>query len=337
MPESDDNGPRARNTDRAGWRMKLPEPPPRLDDARLLEYRHPTELPMLWLSLVTLAILLVGAAMLKNKEIVLGLVAIWVAMIVTSLQASTHNLLRGVEVTPTQFPAIYQIVQELSQRFRAPPTRVFIVRQLSVRVETLGFRAPYTIVLPSQLLDSLEGDQLRYALGRAIGHICFGHPRIALLLGGDELTLPALLSWVAQIRNLVLGGYRRGQMLSADRAGILASSVKVAIESQVKLAVGNAQAREVRGEDLIDQAYQLSRGVSRLHAWLIMLQSATPPLIYRLEAMVEWAGLPPRETGTNAHPRADEDIKQAAMGSQEQAAQDGKVGTTPNHTRGGKP
>lgn len=115
MPESDDNGSRARNTDRggAGWRMKLPPTPPRLDAVRLLEYRHPTELPMLWLSLVTLAILLVGAAMLKNKEIVLGLVGIWVAMIGTSLQAATHNLLRGVEVTSTQFPAIYQIVQEL--------------------------------------------------------------------------------------------------------------------------------------------------------------------------------------------------------------------------------
>jgi hypothetical protein len=30
---------------------------------------------------------------------------------------------------------------------------------------------------------------------------------------------------------------------------------------------------------------------------LIKLASAMPPLIYRLEAMVEWAGLPVREPG----------------------------------------
>jgi hypothetical protein len=42
------------NTARDGWRFKLPSAPPRLDDTRVLDYRHLTQLPMLWLSLVTL-------------------------------------------------------------------------------------------------------------------------------------------------------------------------------------------------------------------------------------------------------------------------------------------
>jgi Zn-dependent protease with chaperone function len=290
-PESG-SGLRVRDVVGAGW--SIPATPPRLEDARLLEYRHPTELPMLCLALATLAILLVGAVVFKHKAILLGIVGIWLAMIFASLQAVTYNLLRGVEVTPSQFPAVYKMVQELRQRFQAPPTRVFVVRQFSVEPETLGFRAPYTIVLPSLLLDSLAEHELRYVLGRALGQIRFGHTRIAILLGGDKSTLPDLLSWIAQVRNIIFSGYRRAQVLSADRAGILASGQRVAIETLGKLSLGNSQMREVRKEDLIDQAYELSRGVSRFQAWLIiLLHSSRPPMFLRLRAMVEWAGLPP--------------------------------------------
>ena len=294
-PESG-SAPRGRDVGPAGW--NIPTTPARLEDARLLEYRHPTELPTLCLALATLAILVVGALVFKHKGILLGIVGIWLAMIFASLQAVTYNLLRGVEVTPSQFPALYQMVQELRQRFQAPPTRVFVVRRFSVETETLGFRAPYTIVLPSQLLDSLENDEFRYVLGCALGHIRFGHTRMAILLGGDESTLPDLLSWIAQVRNIVFSGYRRAQVLSADRAGILASGPRIAIETLGKLSVGNSQVREVREEDLVDQAYELSRGVSRMQAWLIiLLHSSTPPMFLRLRAMVEWAGLPPPKVG----------------------------------------
>jgi Zn-dependent protease with chaperone function len=297
-------GPRVRDAVGAGW--SIPATPPRLEDARLLQYRHPTELPMLCLALATLAILLAGAVVFKHKAILLGIVGIWLAMIFASLQAVTYNLLRGVEVTPSQFPVIYKIVRELRQRFQAPPTRVFVVRQFSLEPQTLGFRAPYTIVLPSLLLDSLEDDELRYVLGRALGQIRFGHTRTAILLGGDKSTLPDLLSWIAQLRNIVFSGYRRAQVLSADRAGILASGLRVAIETLGKLSLGNSQVREVREEDLIDQAYELRRGVSRLQACLIILfHSATPPMFLRLRAMVEWAGLPPPKLGVVAKRNSD--------------------------------
>ena len=288
----------------AGWNISAR--PPRLEDARLLEYRHPSELPMLCLALATLAILLVGAVLFKQKGILLGIVGIWLAMIFASLQAATYNLLRGVEVTPSQFPAVHRMIEELRERFQAPPTRVFVVRQFSVEPETLGFRAPYTIVLPSLLLDSLEKDELRYVLGRALGQIRFGHTRIAILLGGDKSTLPDLLSWIAQVRNIVFSGYRRAQVLSADRAGILASGQRVAIETLGKLSLGNSQVREVQEEALIDQAYELSRGVSRLQAWLIiLLHSSAPPMFLRLRAMVEWAGLPPPKLGVEQQGNSD--------------------------------
>jgi Zn-dependent protease with chaperone function len=252
---------------------------------------------MLCLSLVIVAILLVGAAVLKHKVILLGIAGIWLSMIATSFQAVTCNLMRGAEVTPTQFPEIYRIVQELSRRFKAPPTRVFVVRRFSAEAEAIGFKAPYAIVLPSLLLDLLKPDELRYVLGRALGQIRFGHTRVAILLGGDETMLPEPFALVARARNLVFAGYRRARAFSSDRAGILASGVEAAIEAEVKISVGVSQVSQVRGDDLVDQAYELTRGVSRLKAWLITLQSATPPLIYRLKAMVESAGRPHLDLG----------------------------------------
>jgi hypothetical protein len=296
MQASDAREPRHRNIERPGWRLKLPATPLHLDDSRLLDYRHPAERPMLGWSLVTLAALLVAVAVFEKKEVVLAVLGVWLSMILTSLQATIYNTLRGAEVTPSQFPAIYQIVQELCQRFQMPPTRVFIYRKLSVETEIFVLRVPHVIALPSLLLDSLEPGQLRYVLGQAMGRIRFCHPLMEILLGGDESALPTVLSWVARIRDLVFAGYRRAQVLSADRIGVLAAgSVVTAIEVQTKLSVGTVQMREVRADDLIDQAYRLTRGVSRLQAKLIALQSTTPPLIYRLEAMVEWAGLPSRE------------------------------------------
>lgn len=285
-------------TERFGWRLKLPATPLSLDDSRLLEYRCPVERPRLWFSLTVLAIMLAAATWIDDRDVLYGVAGLWVAMIFASLQAVAYNTLRGAEVTPTQFPEIYQMAQELCRRFHAPPTRVFVIRSQRVEIETLGFRAPYVIVLTSLLLDSLDSEQLRYAMGRALGEICFGHSRISILLGGDKDTLPAVFSWIAQIRDLVFASYRRAQTLSADRAGILACrSVRVAIETQARLAVGNNQVREVRGEDLLDQAYKLSQGVDRLQTALITLQSPTPLLLHRLQAMVEWAGLPLREPG----------------------------------------
>jgi Zn-dependent protease with chaperone function len=305
MEHSDRSGPRADNAHRAGWRLELPATPLRLDDARLSEYRHPRELPMLILSVAAFAILLVGVAFLKQKAILLGVAGVWLAMIATSLQAVTYYRLSGAEVTSTQFPAIFQIFEELCQRFQAPPTRVFVIRRFSNEAEVLGFRAPYTIVLPSALLDSLEPDQLRCVLGRALGQIRFGHTQIAILLGGDASALPVLFSWIARSRNLVFAGYRRAQVLSADRAGILASGVAVSIALRIKLSVGNSQAREVRADDLIDQAYELTGGLSRFHTWLIMLKSTTPPLIYRLAEMIKWAGRPLLNSEMNLHRGAD--------------------------------
>lgn len=283
---------RAVNADNS-WKLKVPAAPPQLEDARLLTYRHPFEKPALAISVVLIVALLVGAFLFEQKEIALGLVAAWLSMIVVSIQAVTFNTLRGAEVTPTQFPAIYRSVEELRRRFQAPPTKVFVIESPFPEAHAFGFRAPYVIVLHSALVDALDPDELCVVLGQQLGQICFGHTRTAILLGGDETSLPIFLSWLAALRDLLFTWYRRVKIMSADRAGVLAcGSVRTASRTQVKLAVGPTLIAEAHPDELIAQAFRVSQGSSRVQATLIQLQSPTPPLIHRLRALVAWGGLP---------------------------------------------
>lgn len=278
--------------ERDGWRLKLPKSPVLLEDARLLEYRHPAERWMLALAVTAVAMLGAGGFLFRERDIMLAAAAIYLSMLVTASQAKIYYRLQGAEVTPTQFPAIYKIVEELRRRFRAPPTRVFVLRKLQFKADALGLMAPYVIVLPSVLIDGLELDELRYVLGQALGHICFGHTRIALLMGGEGASLPAVLSWVAWVRDLIFAGYWRAEKMSGDRAGVLAcGDIAKAMRAQVKISVGTNQLNDIRADDLIEQAFKVSQGLNRIQAMFIRLRSPEPLMIPRLAAMVAWAGL----------------------------------------------
>ena len=131
-------------------------------------------------------------------------------------------------------------------------------------------------------------------LGQAFGQICFGHTKVALLLGGQESDLPAVLSWAAWLRDLIFAGYWRAATASADRAGIVAcGDAATAIRTQLKLSVGTNQLQEINPADLLRQASKVSEGFTRFQAMLIRWRSPTQPLIPRLKDMAAWAGVLP--------------------------------------------
>ena len=110
---------------------------------------------MLALAIATIAILAVSL-FFHETDILVAIAAVYFSMLSTSLQAKTYYRMQGAEVISTQFPGIFQIADELRQRFQAPPTRIFVLRKPSFRAEALGLRAPYVIVLPSVLIDAIE-------------------------------------------------------------------------------------------------------------------------------------------------------------------------------------
>ena len=73
------------------------------------------------------------------------------------------------------------------------------------------------------------------------------------------------------------------------------NGVAKALRAQVKISVGTNQINEVRTEDFIEQAFEVSQSLTRVQATLIRWRSKVPPLITRLENMIAWAGLPPTQ------------------------------------------
>jgi len=253
--------------------------------------------------LLALAGIVFLAVRWEKHDVLLGLAALWGTMIVTSLQAGTYNRLHGAEVTETQFPGIHRDVQDLRRRFGAPPVRVFIVRQTTPEARSFGFRAPFVILLHSGLIDSLSPEELRCVIAQRLAAVVFDHTRVAILLGGDEATLPPVLAWIAWARDLIFAWYRRTEIWSVDRAAVLANSnVRTALRTQLKIAVGTRQFPLLREEALIEQIRKISQRKKYLQTLLIFLQSSTPPLLIRLGEMVRWAGLPPPDPSLQSAP-----------------------------------
>lgn len=283
--------------DTDSWHLKVAQAPPSLGEIELERCRDPREHPALILSLLTLAGMLATMLFLEKYDVLLSLVTIWVSMVITSAQAKIYHRLSGAEVTAEQFPDIHAMVEELSRRFNAPATRVFVIRHQSADAQAFGFRPPYVIALHSALLDSLEMDELRCKVGEQFARIIYGHTRIAILLGGDTNSLPAALSLIAWLRDLIFAWYRRSEVTSRDRASIVAcGDVRTALRTQIKLAVGSDQFKSIRESEIMEQARKISLQKNRVPTFLIALQNMTPPLILRLESMVEWGGLPPQKS-----------------------------------------
>jgi Zn-dependent protease with chaperone function len=288
-----DQYPSAGAEERLGRLTPLPGRLVVLDPTRVHEHRHRHERLSLIFSLIVIALLVVVGIWLQDWAVLLGIAAVWLSMALLALQSATVNTLRGAAITPTQFPKLFEIFEEVARQFNAPPTEAFVIRDARAQAHAYGIRAPYAVVFHSALLDALEPDELRFVIGQQLGRIVYGHTRMIVLLGGEEESLPALLAQLTWLRDLFFAWYKRVTMLSADRAGVLAcGDLEVAFRTLVKLGTGNNQFHEVRADDLVDQMYRVNEGINVVTAAVIWTTSPVPPQLRRLLELVVWCGLP---------------------------------------------
>ena len=288
-----DQYPSAGGEERLGRLTPLPGRLLVLDPARVHEHRHRYERPALIFSLTVIALLVVVGIWRQDWVLLFGIAAVWLSMALLALQSATVSTLRGAAITPTQFPKLFEIFEEVARQFKAPPTEAFVIRDARAQAHAYGIRAPYAVVFHSALLDALEPDELRFVIGQQLGRIVYGHTRTIVLLGGEEESLPALFAQLTWIRDLFFAWYKRVTMLSTDRAGVLAcGDLEVAFRTLVKLGTGNNQWHEVRADDLVDQMYRVNEGINVVTAAVIWTTSPVPPQLRRLLELVVWCGLP---------------------------------------------
>jgi Zn-dependent protease with chaperone function len=305
-----------------------------LDDARLTQYRHPDERRMLLtiagiLAVITLVLALfgpelraalggslhwvprpvVGAVLsVLHPERFAGVVAIFlVAMALVQLFSQwlkqSELLSEAAEVLPTTFPTHYPALEELRRRFAMPTTRVFVYKAPAPKASSFGVREPYFIVFPSAVISTLTAEEFKFVLGREMGHIKLGHTRLAPLLGGGHLSVSGVPAWLGKIRDLITASYQRAQELSGDRIGVLATrDVRLAVDRTIKQAIMPPRGAQVALTAFTDQAAEVSRGLPGLANRLRQLAQPEPDLVFRLQALTRWAGLPPEPVKPPAEP-----------------------------------
>ena len=157
-------------------------------------------LPHEWLALgLSVVVLLVAAALLKwftQSDTLLKEVALLLVVGMLYVTLSRGRLLGGsIRVHAGQFGHVYEIVEECSRKMRMATPQVFVRDDPFVPIVGVGIGDPYAIIISAQWVDHLTPDELRFLIGRELGHIGGGHTRISSLLSinGRENALIAII------------------------------------------------------------------------------------------------------------------------------------------------
>ncbi|HEY0381631.1 MAG TPA: M48 family metalloprotease [Candidatus Elarobacter sp.] len=164
----------------------------------------------------------------------------------------------GLRIHAGQFGAVHAVVDECARMMRMPTPHVFIRDDPFVPVVAIGIGDPYAIVISAQFVEQFQPDELRFLIGRELGHIASGHTRYTSLLSsnGRENSVIAI----------AFGAWLRKIDYTADRAGLLccgsldaamraiAVSAFGAVGRRVELGAFAAQLKELHAEPSLRMA-----------------------------------------------------------------------------------
>lgn len=244
------------------------------------DYRYPSEVPILTLTLIVLgAVMLFGAGLtVCLVPLVFGVVAIFAYAM---NQAHNRALIeQATAVTPHNAPQLAAIVQDCVNRVRPSAVQVFVVREKQLNAYTFGLSSPHSIVLYSPLLKIMDEDELRFIIGHEMGHVALGHTWINSLLGGMA-GVPTSLG-AAVILIFAFRWWNRACEYSADRSGLLACrDPQKAVSAMLKLVAGPRNLEQTM--QTVDAQDDTLSGV------LAESISTHPMLIRRINELRKWA------------------------------------------------
>lgn len=168
-------------------------------------------------------------------------------------------LASSIRVDDRQFPKIDEVLTDILGVLDVPERpELYVFAEPSVAAVTLGVDKPF-IALSSGLVELLDAEELRFALGHEVGHAVSGHALYRTLLM-HLLNLASLVGWVPvgglALRAVIaaLREWERKSELSADRAGLLAGQdVDAARRAHMKIAGGD-RLSEMNTEAFLAQA-----------------------------------------------------------------------------------
>lgn len=205
------------------------------------------------------------------------------------------------QVTPTRIPELHQLLVEVCEGLHLGLVPEFYIQNSeSTDALTLGAEHPL-IVLSTGCVNDASREELRFILGREVGHIKSRHvffsnlallaPDIGEALSAATLGLTGVISFGLKA---TLQRWLRMSQFTADRAGLLAcQDLGTAMNVQMKLAgVPKTYRGQVTTEQFMAQArdfedFDVSLG-GRFLKLLSLLEKEHPWAIVRASELLKW-------------------------------------------------
>ena len=204
--------------------------------------------------------------------LILGPIAIFIVRAIYYAQ----QRVRGVRITPTQFPEAYQMLAEAAEAagLRRVPDAYVVLGNGTMNAFAAGHGFRRYICLYSDLFEiggkSRDPEALRFIIGHEVGHIAAGH------VGYFRLIFTTLFNQIPVLSSAL----SRSQEYTADNFGY--RFCPEGAEGAVKvLAAGKYLNKQVNFDELADRAVT-DRGLA---VWYVNLLASHPVLTWRAHAL----------------------------------------------------
>ena len=222
-----------------------------------------------WGTLASLPITIVVLGWIFQHQITwqqLGLLLV-VAMVYVSF-ARGRLLGGGLRVHEGQFGHIYAVVEECARMLRLPTPHVFVRDDPFVPVVGIGTGDPYAIVFSAQYVEHFADDELRFLIGRELGHIAAGNTKYTSLLSSNGRENGVIA--------IAFGAWLRKIDYTADRVGLVCCGSLEAAQRAIAVTSFHAIGRKIDLGAFAEQLKELRAEPSlRLGEWTASTPYAT--------------------------------------------------------------
>lgn len=222
----------------------------------------------------------------------------------------------GVRAGERQFRELYDMTRDAAYTLDLVEVpELYVTQDPEPNAMALGSQRPF-IVVTTGLVELLDAEELRHAVGHEAGHVLSGHAVYRTMLF-HLVRLAARAVWIPLgylgLRAIIaaLEEWYRKSELSADRAGLLVGQdPRAALRAMMKTA-GGAHLREMDTESFLDQAreYDNAADIREGLIKLLNLQGETHPFAApRAAELDRWARSPEyRRILAGEYPRRKDD------------------------------
>ena len=184
----------------------------------------------------------------------------------------------GLRIHAGQFGHVHAIVDDCARMMRMPAPHVFIRDDPFVPVVAIGIGDPYAVVISAQYVEHFQPDELRFLIGRELGHIASGHTRYTSLLSSNGRENGVLA--------VAFGAWLRKIDYTADRIGLLCCGSLDAAMRAIAVSAFGSVGRRVDLGAFAGQLKELHAEPSlRMAEWT----SSTPYATNRIAALHRFA------------------------------------------------